>query len=65
MLSKLAYSQKVLRALASEKRAGLVLPIVAGTGIVAGVHGAKKTVGHTRRYHSGFQPGIAETRVEV
>ncbi len=65
MLSKLAYAQKVLRSLAGEKRAGLMLPVVVGTGLVAGVHGTKKTMSHARQYRAGFQPGLAETRVEV
>ena len=67
MFKKLAYSQRVLRALAvsdGEKQAGLVVPLVLGAGLMAGAHGVKKGIKKSREYEAGFAPGVAETRVE-
>ena len=63
MFSKLAYSQKVLRALAQEKKAGVMLPIAAGAAAIGTAHAVKKSLHKGREYKAGFTPGIAESRI--
>lgn len=66
MFSKLAYSQKVLRALveSEEKNAGVQGALVTGALLTAGAQTARKGIQKAKEYKAGFQPGVAETRVE-
>jgi hypothetical protein len=63
MFSKLAFAQRVLRAMA-EKNAGWKVPLLIGAGLAAGYHGVKKGLRKGREYYAEMQPGVAETRAE-
>lgn len=60
MFKKLAYSQKVLRALSTEKRAGLTAPLVIGAALAGGAHTVHKGLQKGKEYKAGFAPGVAE-----
>lgn len=66
MFKKLAYSQRVLRALAggTEKQAGIMLPLAIGAGVIGGAALLKKGLNKGKEFKAGFQPGVAETRFE-
>ena len=55
MILKLAFAQNVLRCLA-EKRAGIILPIAAGMGIMGTAHLANKSVEKAKHINGGFYP---------
>ncbi len=71
MLSKLAFSQKVLRALAGEKTAALrpplryAAPVLVGGALVGSGVAIHRGLKKGREYQAGFQPGHAEQKVEV
>ena len=57
MFHKLAQAQALLRTL-HEKSAGAKVPLLAGAGIAAGVHGIHKTLEKSKEYKAGFYPGV-------
>lgn len=65
MLAKLAYAQRVLRALAAEKQAGVMGTVAAGGLLVGGAAAMSKGRKKAREYHAGFTPGLADSRVEL
>ena len=62
MLRKIAYANRILRALA-EKQAGIMTPVLLGAGMAAGAHALGKGMKKAKQYQAGFAPGVAETRI--
>lgn len=52
---KVATAQTILRRL-HEKNAGMMLPLVAGAGVLAAVHGTRKAMDKSKEYQAGFNP---------
>ncbi len=52
---KTATAQAILRRL-HEKQAGVMLPVVAGAGLMVAVHGTRKALDKSKEYHAGFNP---------
>lgn len=55
-MDKIALARRLLQKLA-EKRAGLMLPVMAGAALAGGAHVLGKGVQKSREYKAGFQPG--------
>jgi hypothetical protein len=51
---KIATAQAVLRRLS--KQAGMMVPLVAGAGLMVAADGTKKAIEKSREHHAGFNP---------
>lgn len=60
MYRKLAFAQRVLRALAV-KQAGVGVPLAIGAGLAMGAHTLNHGLKKSRDFKTGFQPGGVES----
>lgn len=54
---RIVTAQKILRSL-HEKQAGIMLPVVAGAGLMAAAQGTRKAMDKSKEYHAGFNPNF-------
>lgn len=55
-MDKISLARNILRTIA-EKRAGAMLPLIAGAGLVGGAHILQKGLHKAHQNNEGFKPG--------